>query len=54
MNGLRPRQVKAIEDVRAAYRAGFRAPVLCAPTGIGKSHTAATIVRAAAEIGKAM
>lgn len=52
MNGLRPRQIKAIEDVRAAYRAGYRAPVLVAPTGFGKTHTTATIVRSAVERGK--
>lgn len=49
--GLRPRQVKAIEDVRAAYRSGFVAPVLVAATGFGKTHTAAVIVRAAVERG---
>lgn len=52
MNGLRPRQLKAIDDVRAAYRAGYRAPVLVAPTGFGKTHTTATIVRNAVERGK--
>jgi hypothetical protein len=25
---LRPRQVKAVDDVTSAYRAGFRAPIL--------------------------
>lgn len=51
-SGLRPRQVKAIEDVRAAYRAGFRAPVLVAPTGFGKTHTTAEIVRTSVARGK--
>ena len=41
---LRPRQVQAIEDLRAAYRAGYRAPILVAPTGFGKSTTATTIM----------
>lgn len=53
-SGLRPRQIKAIEDVRAAYRAGFRAPVLCAATGFGKSHTSAFIVREAVAKGKSV
>lgn len=49
---LRPRQIKAIEDVRNAYRSGFRAPVLVAPTGFGKTFTTAAIVRSAIERGK--
>lgn len=44
---LRPRQIKAIEDLRAAYRAGYRSPILCAPTGMGKSHTAVEMMRSA-------
>lgn len=51
-SALRPRQLEAIEAVRAAYRAGHRAPVLVAPTGFGKTHTTASIVRAAVERGK--
>ena len=42
---LRPRQIKAIEDIVTAYRRGFKAPILRAPTGFGKTHTAATIIR---------
>lgn len=34
---LRPYQEAALEQVRAAYRAGKRAPLLCSPTGSGKS-----------------
>ena len=49
---LRARQGKAIEDVRAAYAAGKRAPVLVAPTGMGKTHTAAEIIRNAVQRGK--
>ena len=49
---LRARQVKAIEDVRAAYAAGRRAPVLVAATGFGKTHTAAQIIRNALDRGK--
>jgi DNA repair protein RadD len=49
---LRPRQVKAIEDVRAAFAAGRRAPCLVAPTGMGKTHTAAQIIRNSIDRGK--
>lgn len=48
---LRPRQQKAIADVRAAYAAGKRAPILCAPTGAGKTFTAAEIIRSAVAKG---
>lgn len=48
---LRPRQIKAIDDVRAAYRSGYRAPLLCAATGFGKTHTAAEIIKSAVERG---
>lgn len=44
---LRPRQIKAVDDVSAAYRKGYKAPVLIAPTGFGKTHTSATIIRRA-------
>ena len=49
---LRPRQTKAVDDVTAAYRAGFKAPILIAPTGFGKTHTSATIIRRALAKGK--
>jgi superfamily II DNA or RNA helicase len=42
---LRPRQIQAIADVRAAFASGYRAPVLVAPTGAGKTFTAIEIVR---------
>jgi len=42
---LRPRQLQALEDLRAAYATGARAPILVAPTGFGKTATAAEIVR---------
>lgn len=48
---LRPHQEKAIADVRAAYAAGRRAPILCAPTGAGKTFTAAEIIRSAVAKG---
>lgn len=34
---LRADQQHAVEDLRAAYRAGFKAPLLVAPTGFGKT-----------------
>lgn len=49
---LRPRQHQALADLRAAYKAGFRAPILVAPTGFGKTHTAAEIIRSAIEKGR--
>ena len=52
MTSLRPRQVQAINDIRAAYRAGYRAPILCAPTGFGKTHTSAAIIQSALDKGK--
>ena len=49
---LRPRQSLAIEHVRNSYRAGRRAPILVAPTGFGKTHTAAAIIQSALDKGK--
>lgn len=49
---LRPRQTQAINDIRAAYRSGYRAPILCAATGFGKTHTSAEIIRSALEKGR--
>lgn len=51
MSGLRPRQTKAIEDLRAAYKRGSIAPILIAPTGFGKSHTAINMIQAATARG---
>lgn len=34
---LRPYQIAALDAVREAYRSGKRAPLLCSPTGSGKS-----------------
>lgn len=48
---LRPHQIKAIADVRAAYGDGYRAPILCAPTGAGKTFTAAEIIKSAISKG---
>ena len=49
---LRPRQQQAIEDIRAAYRSGRKAPILCAATGFGKTHTSAQIIRSALDRGR--
>lgn len=48
---LRPRQVEAIENLRQMYRAGYKAPILVAPTGFGKTHTSAEIIRSAVSRG---
>lgn len=44
---LRPLQIKAVDDIVAAYKAGRSAPVLVMPTGGGKTHTAAVVIRRA-------
>ena len=49
---LRPRQVQALADLRTAYGSGARAPILVAPTGFGKTATAAEIVRQAVAKGR--
>lgn len=49
---LRPHQVQALADLRAAYAAGRRAPVLVMATGGGKTHTSAEIIRSAVDKGK--
>lgn len=49
---LRPRQVQALNDLRGAYNSGFQAPILVAPTGFGKTATAAEIVRQAVAKGR--
>lgn len=49
---LRPRQSKAFTDLQHAYRQGFRAPILVAPTGFGKTATATEIVRRAVAKGR--
>jgi superfamily II DNA or RNA helicase len=42
---LRPRQSQAVVDLRQAYASGYRAPILRAATGFGKTATATEIVR---------
>lgn len=48
---LRPYQVKAVDDVRAQFQAGKRAPVLVMPTGAGKTQVSAWIIRSALDRG---
>lgn len=48
---LREYQNRAIDDLRAQYAAGKRAPCLVLPTGGGKTVIAAAIVRGAVERG---
>ena len=49
---LRPYQNKALDDVRAAYRAGARAPLLVSPTGSGKTVMFSSITNGAIAKGK--
>ncbi len=51
---LRPRQLQALDDLRRAYAEGARAPILVAPTGFGKTATAAEIVRQAVAKGRSV
>ena len=46
---LRPYQAQAIDDLRNAYRSGSRAPLLCLPTGGGKTVIFTAIAQAAAK-----
>jgi len=48
---LRPYQQAAIDGARAAYKAGNRAVLFQLPTGGGKTVTASTVVRGAAQRG---
>lgn len=49
---LRPRQIDAIANVTKAYQSGYKAPILVAPTGFGKTHTSSDIIRRALAKGK--
>lgn len=44
MKTLRPHQTKAIEMLRDSIRTGHKAPILCAPTGSGKTLVSAKII----------
>lgn len=52
MIALRDYQRRAIDELRAAYQAGKRAPCLVLPTGGGKTLVASEIVRSAASRGR--
>lgn len=52
MTSLRQHQTQALADLRAAYRAGKRSPVLVMATGGGKTHTSAEIIRSAVSMGR--
>jgi DNA repair protein RadD len=49
---LRAYQQQAIEDLRDAYRVGARAPLLCLPTGGGKTVIFSAIAKASVARGK--
>ena len=49
---LRPYQEKAEDDLRCAYRAGKRSPLLVMPTGSGKTRLFSRIAQGAAAKGK--
>lgn len=49
---LRGYQQQAIDDLRNAYRAGCRAPLLCLPTGGGKTIIFSAIAQSAAARGR--
>lgn len=49
---LRDYQLLAIDDVRAQYAAGKRAPVLVIPTGGGKTVVASYVIKAAVDRGR--
>lgn len=48
---LRPYQHRAIDDLRAAFRSGYKAPLLCLPTGGGKTVIFSYIAQNAAARG---
>ena len=51
---LRPYQNQIVEQVRSAYRAGFKAPLLQSPTGSGKTVIFAYITEKAAQMGNSV
>lgn len=48
---LRPYQQKAVDDLRAAFASGKRAPLLVMPTGSGKTYTYSAIAEGAEKRG---
>ena len=49
---LRTYQQRAIDDLRTAYRYGYRAPLLVGPTGMGKTCIFSAITHASAGRGR--
>ena len=49
---LRDYQAQAVQDLRAAYRQGARAPLLCLPTGGGKTIVFSAITAGAVDRGR--
>ncbi len=52
MTELRPYQAACVAELRAAYAAGHRAPLLALPTGGGKTHVFSSIAAGAQAKGK--
>jgi len=48
---LRDYQAKAINDIRKSIMSGHKRPILCLPTGSGKTHCAMGIIQSAVERG---
>ena len=51
MDELRDYQTAAVESLRSSLSKGHRSPVLVLPTGAGKTHVAAHLIRAAVDKG---
>lgn len=51
---LRPYQMKLVDDIRDAFRKGFKAPLLQSPTGSGKTVVFAYITEASARKGNSI
>jgi superfamily II DNA or RNA helicase len=49
---LRPHQERALDELRCSLASGHRRPMLQAPTGFGKTLTAAHIIQRALDKGK--
>ena len=54
LRALWPHQARAIEELRRSLQAGHRRPMLQAPTGFGKTLTAAQIIQRALDKGKSV
>ena len=48
---LRPRQEQAISDLRRSFQAKYRAPILVAPTGFGKTATSTVMIQTSIQKG---